>query len=174
MHHRALPLAASAVLGISVLLAVFALTGTPSQAAPFFSAGNALMNQSAAALDRERWREGAELAEQALRSGDVVLGDLPGAYSNLCIGLTGLRRFDDAIAACNRAVQMRPRQWTFYNNRANIFFYLGQFDRALAEYYKAMTFSSGSNVLLNNIGLALQYRKNYGPRPGTADSEKNS
>ncbi len=173
MRQRILPFSFCAVLGAGVVLATFALTTTPSHAQRF-GVGNALMNQSAYALDRERWREGTDLAEQALKSGEVMLEDLPGAYSNLCIGLTGLRKFDDAIAACNRAVELRPRQWAFYNNRANIFFYLGQFDRALAEYYKAMTFSSGSNVLMNNIGLALQYRKNYGPRPGTIDSEKNS
>jgi tetratricopeptide (TPR) repeat protein len=156
-------------------IAATLLSAALPAAAQQFSRGNALVNESAYELDRENWRVGTELAQQALKSGEIMLENIPGAYNNLCIGLTGLRKFDEAIQACDKAVEMKPRSWSFYNNRANIFFYLGQFDRALAEYYKAMTFSSGSNVLMNNIGLALQYRKNYGPRPGNPGaSEKSS
>lgn len=128
-------------------------------AAQEFSRGNALVNQSAYAVDMERWGEGVKLAEDALRSGEVTLDNMPALYNNLCIGLTGLRRFNDAIAACDKALEMKPRNWAFYNNRANIYFYLGQFSKALAEYYKAVTFNPANSVLISNIGLTLEYRK---------------
>ena len=67
------------------------------------------------------------------------------AYNKLCIGLTGKGNFDEAIASCINALDLEPSQFSFYNNRANIYFFLGQYDKALAEYYKAMTFSHGDN-----------------------------
>jgi Flp pilus assembly protein TadD len=144
---------------------------TASSDAQDFTRGNGLVNESASAIDREQFREGVNLAEQALRSGEVVLDSMPALYNNLCIGLTGLRRFDEAIAACDKALGMSPREWAFYNNRANIFFYLGQFDKALAEYYKALTFNPAGGVLMNNISLTLEYRKT---RTNTGAQEKSS
>lgn len=124
-----------------------------------FTRGNALVNQSAYSVDSERWAEAVNLANEALRSGEVTLDNLPALYNNLCIGLTGQRRFQDAITACDKALDMKPREWKFYNNRANIYFYLGQFGRALAEYYKAVTFNPANGILMSNINLTLEYRK---------------
>jgi tetratricopeptide (TPR) repeat protein len=144
----------SLLAGVAVAaLAVIAAT------AQMFSRGNGLVNDAAYALDREDWDRGVALAREALRSGELMPSNVPAAYNNYCIGLTGVGKYDEAMAACNKAIEMRPRQWSFYNNRANIYFYLGQFDRALAEYYKAMTFSPGDDVLLQNIALTLRVRK---------------
>jgi tetratricopeptide (TPR) repeat protein len=131
--------------------------------AQLFSRGNGLVNEAAYALDRENWSQGTALAREALRSGELMPGNIPAAYNNLCIGLTGLGKYDEAMEACNKAVEMRPRQWSFYNNRANIYYYRGEYDRALAEYYKAMTFSPGDDVLLQNIALTLRVRKQRNP-----------
>ena len=159
-----------------ILLAVIATVGiaAPLQA-QMFSPGNGWVNDAAYALDRKQWDKGTELAARALQSGDVSPDNLPAAYNNYCIGLTGQRKFDAAIAACNKAVELRPREWRFYNNRANIYFYLNQFDRALAEYYKAMTFNPSGNVLMSNIGISLKQRRVFGNGPGGArDIEKQS
>lgn len=146
----------------------------PTQA-QMFAPGNGWVNDSAYALDRKLWDRGADLAERALKSGEVSTDNLPAAYNNYCIGLTGQRKFDAAIAACNKAVEMRPREWRFYNNRANIYFYLNQFDKALAEYYKAMTFNPSGTVLMNNIGISLKQRRVFGNGPGgSRDIEKQS
>ncbi|MDX2141957.1 MAG: tetratricopeptide repeat protein [Rhodospirillaceae bacterium] len=139
-----------------------ALASVPANA-QLFSRGNGLVNEAAYALDRENWAQGTALAREALRSGELMPGNIPAAYNNLCIGLTGLGRYDEAMEACNKAVEMRPRQWSFYNNRANIYYYRGEYDRALAEYYKAMTFSPGDDVLLQNIALTLRVRKQRNP-----------
>ena len=140
-----------------------------------FGPGNGLINDSARELDRGRWDKGVELVQQAFRSGDITPMNLGAAYNNLCIGLTGQHKFDEAIAACNQALTFRPREWKFYNNRANIYFYLGQFDKALAEYYKAMTFSHGDSILMSNIGITLKHRRVFGSNPGSSrDTEKSS
>jgi tetratricopeptide (TPR) repeat protein len=141
------------------LLLSAATLGSFAANAQQFTRGNALVNQSAYAVDSERWGEAVNLANEALRSGEVTLDNLPALYNNLCIGLTGQRRFQDAITACDKALDMKPREWKFYNNRANVYFYLGQFGRALAEYYKAVTFNPANGILMSNINLTLEYRK---------------
>lgn len=155
----------------SLMIAAVALVALGSLPAmsQMFSRGNGLVNDAAYALDREDWDRGTQLAREALRSGELMPGNIPAAYNNYCVGLTGLRKFDEAMEACNKAIEMRPRQWSFYNNRANIHFYLGQFDRALAEYYKAMTFSPGDDVLLQNIALTLRVRKVRTDQPGSQE-----
>ena len=158
-----------------IVAAVVEVVLAATASAQMFSRGNGLVNDAAYALDRKQWDKGVSLVQEAFKSGELMPTNVPAAYNNLCIGLTGMRKFDDAIAACDKAVAMKPRQWSFYNNRANIFFYLGQYDRALAEYYKAMTFSPGDNVLMSNIGLTLKQRRVFGPGPGRdRDVEKSS
>ncbi|MBL8629068.1 MAG: tetratricopeptide repeat protein [Rhodospirillaceae bacterium] len=144
------------------ILACLAATLAAPAYAQTFSVGNGLVDESANALGREQWRKGAELAEKALRSGELAPQNLPAAYNNLCIGLMRTGRLDDAMEACNKAIGLRPRQWSFYNNRANIYFYRNEFDRALAEYYKAMTFSPNDDILLQNIALTLKARRMRG------------
>jgi tetratricopeptide (TPR) repeat protein len=152
----------------ALALVAFAAAAAPADA-QMFSRGNGLVNDSAYALDREDWARGTALAREALRSGELMPGNIPAAYNNYCIGLTGLGRYDEAKEACDKAISLRPRQWSFYNNRGNIYFYLGQFDRALAEYYKAMTFSPGDDVLMQNIALTLRVRKQRNPQAPAGD-----
>lgn len=145
----------------AVGLTVMCLSGTA--AADLFSRGNGLVNDSAHALDRKKWREGAALAREALESGELMPSNVAAAYNNLCVGLIGLGRLDDAMEACTRAIDLKPRQWISYNNRANIYFHHGDYDRALAEYYKALTFSPGDDVLLGNIALTIKTRQSKAP-----------
>jgi tetratricopeptide (TPR) repeat protein len=157
------------VIGIAIVSAfVTALPG----AAQMYDRSTALINDSAIELDRGHFRDGVDLAKKALGTGVIAAENYPGVYNNLCIGLTGLRRYDEALDACNKALELSPRSWVFYNNRANIYFYRGQYDRALAEYYKAMTFSNGTSVLMRNINLTL--RKRGVPGAITVAPEKSS
>ncbi len=172
MLSRIMTLASSAVLYTGLLAGVEVHTN-PAHAQQF-APGNQLVNESAYAIGREDWRSAADFAEKAIRSGDLTLENVPPAYNNLCIALTGERKFSEAIDACNKAVELRPRQWSFYNNRANIYFYQGNFDRALAEYYKAMAFNSDGSVLMHNIGVTLEYRKLRGQRLGISSTPEIS
>jgi len=156
------------------LTAVF-LTATflvPQSSAQMFSRGNGLVNDSAHALDRGKWDKGVTLARQALKSGELMPQNFAAALNNLCIGLTGQGQYDEALDTCNRAIDRRPREWSFYNNRANIFFYRTDYDRALSDYYRALTFSPGDDVLITNISLTLRTRKQAAERVG-AEGEVN-
>ena len=147
----------------AVLIAICAVTPTQAQ---MFSVGNGLVNESAHALDREKWDKGVGLARQALRSGGLTPTNIPAALNNLCIGLTGQRLYAEALETCNKAINKKPREWSFYNNRANIHFYQEKYDRALSDYYKALTFSPGDDVLITNISLTLRTRKKAAERVG--------
>lgn len=142
----------------------------PASDAQNFSRGNGLVNEAAHALDRNKWDRGVSLARQALRSGELTPNNVPAALNNLCIGLTGQGKYDEAMENCDKAISRKPREWSFYNNRANIHFYRAQYDRALADYYKALTFSPGDDVLITNISLTLSTRKKAAERVGAEGS----
>lgn len=147
-----------------------AISLSPSASAQMFSRGNGLVNESAHALDRGKWDKGVTLARQALKSGELMPRNFAAALNNLCIGLTGQGEYDEALDTCNKAIEKRPREWSFYNNRANIFYYRADYDRALSDYYRALTFSPGDDVLISNISLTLRTRKQAAERIG-ADGE---
>lgn len=148
-----------AFLIITAVAALQYAAALPAANAQMFSRGNGLVNEAAHALDRQKWQKGASLARQALKSGELTPQNLPAALNNLCIGLTGQGYYAEAMDTCNQAITKRPREWSFYNNRANIHFYRAQYDRALSDYYKALTFSPGDDVLITNISLTLRTRK---------------
>ena len=153
------------LIGIATTVLIAASRVGPANA-QMFSQGNGLVNESAHALDREKWDKGVGLARQALRSGGLTPSNVPAALNNLCIGLTGQGHYDEALDTCNKAIGKKPREWSFYNNRANIHFYQEKYDRALSDYYKALTFSPGDDVLITNISLTLRTRKKAAERVG--------
>ncbi|MFL2771347.1 MAG: tetratricopeptide repeat protein [Rhodospirillaceae bacterium] len=148
----------SFIICVSAAL-VFLLTGPGPAHTQMFSVGNSLVNEAAHALDRGRWDKGVSLARQALKSGELTVVNVPAALNNLCIGLTGQGHYDEALDTCNQAIDKRPREWSFYNNRANVWFHQAQYNQALIDYYKALTFSPGDDVLITNISLTLRKRK---------------
>lgn len=83
---------------------------------------------------------------EALRAGDAEAGvrlterglsvaggrrERVAAYSNLCAGLAMLERLEEALQACDRALQLDDRHWRSYSNRALV--YLKQDRHAEAE-----------------------------------------
>ncbi|NKB43716.1 MAG: tetratricopeptide repeat protein [Alphaproteobacteria bacterium] len=150
-------------IAIAALIAI-SMAGPAN--AQMFGKGNGLVNEAAHALDREKWDRGVGLARQALRSGSLTPTNIPAALNNLCIGLTGQGHYEEALETCNRAIGKKPREWSFYNNRANIHYYQEKYDRALSDYYKALTFSPGDDVLITNISLTLRTRKKAAERIG--------
>ena len=127
---------------------------------------NGWVSDAAMMLDAKEWAKGTERTRAALRTGELTPENHAAALNNLCIGLTGLTQYADAMDACLQAIELSPRQWQSYNNLANIYFYLNQYDKALAQYYKALSFRASSGVLLQNIRLTLDVRS--ARKPGEA------
>ena len=139
---------------------VFAAFGAQAQS---FRPSNGWVNEAATMLDAKMWQKGTERTRAAPRTGELTAENHAAALNNLCIGLTGLTQYSDAMEACLQAIDMSPRQWQSYNNLANIYFYLNQYDKALAQYYKALSFRSSSGILLQNIRLTLDVRSSRKP-----------
>ena len=161
----------SFLIGVAAAGLVASYTIEPVNA-QMFSRGNGLINEAAHALDRGKWNKGVSLARQALKSGELTPLNVPAALNNLCIGLTGQGYYNEALDTCNRAIDKKPREWSFYNNLANVHFYQAQYDRALADYYKALTFSPGDDVLITNISLTLRKRKKAAEETGRQSGQE--
>lgn len=91
---------------------------------------------------RAKLREGnaeaaVQLAETALTR-DLRFTDQRSASNILCIGYVELDAPLRALPHCDNLVRMGPREWNTYNNRANAYFALGRFDKALADYKSAL------------------------------------
>lgn len=73
--------------------------------------------------------EGVRLTERGLRSG-VSARDRVAGYSNLCAGLIMLERLDEALEACNHALEIDERHWRSYSNRALAYIKLQRYGEA--------------------------------------------
>jgi tetratricopeptide (TPR) repeat protein len=91
---------------------------------------NADLADGAAALMAGDAEAGVRLTERGLRSANSVRDRIAG-YSNLCAGFVMLERLDEALQACNRALELDDGHWRSYSNRALV--YLKQQRYAEAE-----------------------------------------
>ena len=91
--------------------------------------GNVDLADGAAALRMGDAEDGVRLTQRGLRSANGQ--DRVAGYSNLCAGLVMLDRLDEALDACNRALELDDQRWRSYSNRALV--YLRQERYAEAE-----------------------------------------
>lgn len=73
--------------------------------------------EGATALRAGNAEDGVRLTERGLKTATNDRERVAG-YSNLCAGLIMLERFDDALDACNRALEIDDGHWRGYSNRA--------------------------------------------------------
>ena len=81
---------------------------------------NADLADGAAALRVGNAEDGVRLTERGLMSA-TSRRDRVAGYSNLCAGLAMLERFDEALQACNRALELDDDHWRSYSNRALVY-----------------------------------------------------
>ncbi|HSN72201.1 MAG TPA: tetratricopeptide repeat protein [Steroidobacteraceae bacterium] len=91
---------------------------------------NADLAEGAAALRAGDAEQGVRLTERGLAAAGGRRERVAG-YSNLCAGLAMLERLEEALQACDRALQIDDRHWRSYSNRALV--YLKQHRYAEAE-----------------------------------------
>lgn len=81
---------------------------------------NADLADGAAALRVGNAEDGVRLTERGVRSA-TSRRDRVAGYSNLCAGLAMLERFDEALQACDRALELDDGHWRSYSNRALVY-----------------------------------------------------
>jgi tetratricopeptide (TPR) repeat protein len=126
-----------------------------------------LIGRGAEALEAGRIKEGIDLTLQGLaRRPDARAAAI--GLANLCAGYAILKRWDDALPRCNRAISLDPLQWRPYNNRAAVFAAHGQYDLAIADVEHGLTLAPDSPVLLKSLEAVLESKRVHHDRMRTA------
>ena len=120
-------------------------------------------------IDQGQVARGIAVTKQAMQN-NLHINDLAVAYNNLCTGDLALRLYHRALAHCNRALRLRPKMWQSYNNRANAYFGLGQWDRAIKDYKRAVNLSPDQDIIAFNLYLAME-RKRLGGKPLVSEQD---
>ncbi|PSK97009.1 serine/threonine protein kinase [Murinocardiopsis flavida] len=96
-------------------------------------------------------REGQELAERN-RDGDVALGRL---WQVRGMVLESLRRYDDALAAHDRAVELNPDEATAWLARGTVLRTLGRGDDAMESFDRTLALKPGEEFAWSNKAEVL-------------------
>lgn len=80
------------------------------------------------------------------------------AYNALCISLTTTGAFDEAMEACNTAIDINESRWQAINSRGSLHYKSGKYQEALADYRRAYELAPElerfNKVIEHNIKIA--------------------
>lgn len=80
------------------------------------------------------------------------------AYNALCISLSANSEYDDALEACNNAIDHTPKRWLAFNSRGTLNYKSGNYAEALSDYRSALENapdqSSTTRVIEHNIRIS--------------------
>lgn len=93
----------------------------------------------------------------------LSLSDQAAALNNLCTAKLALRRLREAIEHCTHAVKIGNRLWQGYNNRANAYYLLGDYDAAIRDYEHGLSMNPESGILKFNLKMAINRKARNGP-----------
>jgi tetratricopeptide (TPR) repeat protein len=91
------------------------------------------------------------LRRNALSDDETVI-----AHSDLCVTLLFLEKFDEAIAQCETALDLRPNRWETLNNLGTVYLVQGDYGNALQAFERALAMKPGSPILKANKQLTLR------------------
>jgi tetratricopeptide (TPR) repeat protein len=83
--------------------------------------------------------------------------------------LQDLDRLDEALASCDRAIELRPTYAEAWSNRGIILLALGRLAESIASFETALSFDGASPTVRFNLGCARLYSGDYAQ--GLADYE---
>ncbi len=83
------------------------------------------------------------------------------AHTGKCIVLYRIKRHDEALKACERALQLKPNDWTAHYNKGLILDDLQRHKEALNAYTRALQLNPDATDAYNNQGLVLRKLGQY-------------
>lgn len=75
------------------------------------------------------------------------------AYNGLCIADIREELWEQAINHCDKAIELVPHNWRYYNNRGNVYLGLGEYEKAMQEYEEGLRFAPKSTTIRKNMAL---------------------
>ena len=158
-------------LGV-LLIACGWVAGPPTAAARIFWGratvpGNPLIQRGAEALEDGRVAEGIALTQAGLERATSPRVAAIG-FANLCAGYAMLKRWNEALPHCDRAIAMNPDDWQPYNNRAAVFVARGEYERAIDDVKKALAIAPDSPTVLKSAEVVRESQRVQRERLRTA------
>jgi tetratricopeptide (TPR) repeat protein len=121
---------------------------------------NQLLADGTAALQAGRYEQGVRLTIAGL--------DLPNnpeneaaAHSNICAGYAALKRWDEALVHCNRALELDRGNWRTFNNRAAVFVGLKKFDLAMTDVNSGLELAPNATILLKSRAVVTEHHQAF-------------
>lgn len=93
---------------------------------------NHFLADGAEALVNGHAQKGVELTEKGLAIAQGTF-EHKAALSNLCAGYLMVNKPKDALKACNEVLELDPKFWRAYNNRALVLMELGRLEESEAD-----------------------------------------
>ena len=135
--------------------ALAADTLSPAQSATVLGPLNPMLTEGSQQLEAGHYQEGVRLTLAGLEQPNSVKDQAAG-HSNLCAGLVALKRLDEALTHCNRALELDNTNWRTYNNRAAVFVGMGKYDLALTDVNAGLELAPDSEILHKSRQVVLQ------------------
>lgn len=122
-----------------------------------------------ASLSAPAIAEGAVLQRKGDHTGAVesfdraleIDADQPDAHLLRCRSLAGLRRYDEALAACGAALRVQPDNAEALRDRGHYFLNAGRIDEGLADLLKAESLARGDRGVFYHLGLAYYLKGDF-------------
>jgi tetratricopeptide (TPR) repeat protein len=108
---------------------------------------NPELQKGAELLLAGRTKEGVEMTLRGLKSAQGTR-DEEAALSNLCAGYVMLEDFKEALKYCNMLLSRNEKSWRAYNNRALIYIFTEQYDKAHQDLVRAEELNPGARTLM--------------------------
>ena len=109
---------------------------------------------------QERQQEILNIQSQ-LKHQSLLLPERASLSNQKAILLHIERRYSEAIASYDKALEIKPDYHEAWNNRGIAFYYLQRYSEAIASYDKALEIKPDDHEAWNNRGIAFYYLQRY-------------
>ncbi|MGE0611455.1 MAG: tetratricopeptide repeat protein [Hyphomicrobiales bacterium] len=118
-------------------------------------------SEGAAALLRGQYEKAIVAYDEALKSPKLTDARKSNILNDRGVALWRLKRYAEAIADFNKAIELFSDFAMVFNNRGNVLMELGRYEEALADFNRAVTLAPGYGAGYNNRGNAYMVLKKY-------------
>jgi tetratricopeptide (TPR) repeat protein len=147
------------MLAISGLLISIVLHASPAeqQQAPPSSSARGAIAEAADALGQKDNGKALAAADRAIAQAPAD-GD---AHLFRCRALAGLRRHEEAIAACTEAVRLKPDNPDALRDRGHYYLNLGRIEPGLTDLKRAESLTKSDRGIYYHLGMAYYLRGDF-------------